>query len=97
MASYRERLSPATAMLHSRVHGGVSLPSRHLTLKKGLRTIERAFADIAELADALSDRVRDAERGAGREEVSPPAHHRQAPRPAHVPRLLLRPPRLVIG
>jgi len=51
-------------------------------LKKSLRAIERAFADIAELADALSDGVRDAERGAGREEASPPAHHRQAPRPA---------------
>ncbi len=36
------------------------------TLKKSLRAIERAFADIAALADALTDRVRVAERGAGR-------------------------------
>ena len=36
------------------------------SLKKSLRAIERAFADIATLADALSDRVRVAERGAGR-------------------------------
>ena len=36
------------------------------SLKKSLRAIERAFADIAALADALSDRVRFAESGTGR-------------------------------
>ena len=36
------------------------------TLKKSLRAIERAFADIAALADALSDRVRVAQSGTGR-------------------------------
>jgi hypothetical protein len=40
------------------------MPTR--TLKESLRAIERAFADIAALAEALTDRVRAAERGAGR-------------------------------
>jgi len=43
------------------------LPPRRPTLKTSLRAIERAFADIAALAEALTDRVRGAERGAGRE------------------------------
>jgi hypothetical protein len=42
------------------------LPPHRRALKKSLRAIERAFADIAALADALSDRVRVAERGIGR-------------------------------
>ena len=42
------------------------MPPRRPTLKKSLRAFERAFADIAALAEALSDRVRVAERGAGR-------------------------------
>ena len=36
------------------------------TLKNSLRAIERAFADIAALAEALTERVRVAERGVGR-------------------------------
>ena len=36
------------------------------SLKKSLRAIERAFAEIAALAEALTDRVRVAESGTGR-------------------------------
>ena len=42
------------------------------TLKKSLRAIERAFADIAALAAALTDRVRVAKRGAGRATTAKP-------------------------
>lgn len=42
------------------------MPPRRPTLQKSLRAIERAFADIAALAEALIDRVQVAERGAGR-------------------------------
>src|SRR5260221_11898043 len=55
------------SMLRSRGNQeGLRLPPRRPTLKKGLRAIERAFADIAALAHSLSDRVRIAERAAGR-------------------------------
>jgi hypothetical protein len=47
------------------------LPPRP-SLEKSLRAIERAFADIAELAEALSDRVRVAERGDGRATTAKP-------------------------
>ena len=39
---------------------------RRPTLKTSLRAIERALADIAGLAEALTDRLRVGERGAGR-------------------------------
>ena len=42
------------------------------SLKKSLRAIERAFADIAALAEALTDRVRGAKRGAGRATTAKP-------------------------
>ena len=42
------------------------------TLKTSLRAIERAFADIAALAEALTDRVRVAERGTGRATTAKP-------------------------
>lgn len=41
------------------------MPPRRPTLKKSLRAIERAFADIAGIALALSDNLRLAERVAG--------------------------------
>ena len=58
-------------MLRSPPLGGFPLPLRR-SLKKSLRAIERAFADIAGLADALSDRVRVAERGVGRATTAKP-------------------------
>ena len=48
------------------------MPPRRPTLKKSLCAIERAFADIAALAEALSGRVRDAERGSGRATAAKP-------------------------
>jgi len=48
------------------------LPPRRPTLKQSLRAIERAFADIAALAEALTDRVRVVERGAGRATTAKP-------------------------
>ena len=45
--------------------GGPTLPPRP-SLKKSLRAIERAFADIAALAEALTDRLHVAERKARR-------------------------------
>ena len=42
------------------------------SLKNSLRAIERAFAEIAALADALSVRVRVAERRAGRATTAKP-------------------------
>jgi hypothetical protein len=45
---------------------GLGLPLRRPTLKKSLRAIERAFADIAGIALALSDKLRLAERAADR-------------------------------
>ena len=42
------------------------------TLKKSLRAIERAFADIAALAEALTDRLRVAESGVGRATTAEP-------------------------
>jgi uncharacterized protein (DUF4415 family) len=53
-------------VLRSSPHGDSTLPPRRPSLKTSLRAIERAFADIAALADALSDRVRGAERAAVR-------------------------------
>jgi hypothetical protein len=46
--------------------GGPTLPPRRTTLKKSLRAIERAFADIERLFAGLAHRVRVAEREAGR-------------------------------
>ena len=51
--------------------GGPTLPPRP-SLKKSLRAIERAFADLAALAAGLADRVRVAERGAGRATTANP-------------------------
>ena len=45
---------------------------RRPSLKKSLRAIARAFADIAALAEALTERVRIAERGAGRATTAKP-------------------------
>ena len=42
------------------------------TLKTSLRAIERAFAEIAALAEALTDRLRVAERGATRASTAKP-------------------------
>ena len=42
------------------------MPPRRTTLKKSLRAIERAFADIEQLFTALTRRVRIAEQNAGR-------------------------------
>ena len=44
----------------------------HPSLKNSLRAIERAFANIAALADALTDSVRAAEREAGRATTTKP-------------------------
>ena len=52
-------------MLRSRPHGGPTLPPRP-SLKKSLRAIERAFADIETMIAGLARRVRVAERGRGR-------------------------------
>ena len=46
-----------------------TLPPRRPTLKNSLRAIERAFADIAGIAMALSDNLRVAERNTGRKVV----------------------------
>lgn len=42
------------------------MPSRHTTLKKSLRGIERAFADLEKMFAGFTKKVRRAEREAGR-------------------------------
>jgi hypothetical protein len=55
------------------------LPPRRITLKKSLRAIERALADIEGVFTDLVDRVRAAERGAGRS-AKPRRHLRITPK-----------------
>ena len=59
------------AVLRFPPFGGPTLPPRP-SLKKSLRAIERAFADIAALVEALIDRVRAAQREVGRATIGKP-------------------------